>query len=321
MLQQTTVAAVIPLYERWMERFPTLESLAETSSDQVMEAWSGLGYYSRASRLHQTAQLLRDRASYPENLQDWLALPGLGPYTAAAVASIAFGLPHLALDTNVLRVLLRFFGWKVRADNASAHQALREAVEPTLSDLDFGQLNQALMELGATLCRIRAPLCHECPLNSECVGSKEGTAELIPLPKPKVAPRRTVGDVYLLGENSESAVLVQGTSLGLLGQLYQPLIDLPEENRTSWPWNPLCEKLRSEAQKKQRIGRLVYGISGRRLELDIYRVLAPHLLNEFRNTAETEGLPIAVLSREPNNSGPAVSSLTRKIAKVWAESP
>ena len=319
MLQQTTVAAVIPLYERWMNRFPTLESLAQASHEQVMESWSGLGYYSRATRLHQTAQILQE-TGYPETLEGWLEMPGLGPYTAAAVVSIAFGRPHLALDTNVLRVLLRFFGWEVRPDSVAAQRALRTDVETALPDTDFGQLNQALMELGATICRIRTPLCLDCPIHTECRALAQGKTEQIPRPKPKKAPRQTHGSAYLLGKDSESAILVQGTSLGLLGQLFQPLIDIPGENRPSWPWNTIYEELRAETSHREPLGRLVYAISGRRLELEIYHVHSSPLTERCQSIAREESLPTGQLWRSSIESIKAVSSLTRKIAKVWVDS-
>lgn len=322
MLQQTTVVAVVPLYERWMERFPTLESLADATSEQVMEAWSGLGYYSRATRLHQTAQRLREHAGYPTTLEGWLALPGLGPYTAAAVISIAQGRPHLALDTNALRVLFRYFGWRVRADNARAQAAVRQELEQNLIRFDFGEVNQAMMELGASLCRVRSPLCAQCPLEADCQAGKEGSAEEIPVPKPKNPIRRTSGRVYLIGESPESLTLVQGTSLGLLGQLYQPLIDLGEENRTDWPFTPLLKSLEEDKDGIAPLGRLSYGISGRKLELELFRVRRGEWDARLRARAARYSHPIATVRKDAlEGSAPPLSSLTRKILKVWAETP
>ncbi len=322
MLQQTTVAAVVPLYQRWMERFPTLESLADATSEQVMEAWSGLGYYSRATRLHQTSQQLRDGAGYPSTLEGWLALPGLGPYTAAAVVSIAQGRPHLALDTNALRVLFRYFGWRVRADNAGAQAAVRRELEQNLADFDFGEVNQAVMELGASLCRVRSPLCGRCPLQADCRASKEGAAEDIPVPRPKNPIKRTSGRVYLLEESPDRLSLVQGTSLGLLGQLYQPLIDVGEENRTDWALTPLLESLREVKDGMESLGRLSYGISGRKLELELNRIRYSEWDTRLRTLAASRSHPIGTVRKDMLEKGTLpISSLTRKILKVWAETP
>ena len=321
MLQQTTVAAVVPLYQRWMEKFPTIDRLAEAASEEVMESWSGLGYYNRATRLHQAAQLLSDRGVYPTSLDGWLALPGFGPYTSAAVASIAFGLPHLALDTNVIRVLYRYFGWQVRADHTPAHKQLRERLEGSLEAHDFGVLNQGLMELGATVCRIRQPLCSSCPLGPECQARRESTAESIPVPRPKPEVRVTHGKAYILGATPKSALLPQGTSVGLLSQLYQPLIDLEGENRSDWPLTPQLERIREDCGSTTLLGSVTHGISGRKLVLEVHRLVSKTLAKELQGAAKQLGHPILEVDREPaSGANAALSTLTRKLLKVWRES-
>lgn len=310
MLQQTTVAAVVPLYRRWMERFPNLATLAEAPLDAVMQAWSGLGYYHRAKRLHQAAQTLHRSSQPPSSLEQLLELPGLGPYTAAAVASIALGLPHLALDTNVLRVLLRLYGWQQRADAAAVQAALREKVETSLANSDFGITNQALMELGASLCRVRAPSCLVCPLAGDCVALAGSLQEAIPVAKPKTPPRLTRATALILA-SCDAVLLLRGTSLGLLEELYQPPIDFHDENRPELAITKFVHWLRPYARQATTVGSSVYNISGRRLELTVESL---DLEASMVTAAERLGLSVV---RWRGSEPLALSSLTRKLLKVW----
>ncbi len=180
MLQQTRVAAVEPYYLRFLRLFPTVEALARARPQRVLRAWAGLGYYTRARALHATARKIRAAGRFPSTYQEWLALPGVGPYTAAAVASIACGRPHAVLDGNVRRVLSRLF--------ASA-DGLEEKADALLDRKRPGDFNQALMELGATVCLPRAPLCAKCPLAEECRARRSGTVARFPPPKQRLQPQ------------------------------------------------------------------------------------------------------------------------------------
>jgi len=160
MLQQTRVAAVIPYYERFLDRFPRVEDLATASETEVLAMWSGLGYYSRARNLQKAARQIVDAGGFPGDYESIRALAGVGDYTAAAVGSIAFGLPHAAIDGNVRRVMMRLTG-DADADIGAVADELLDANRP-------GRWNQAVMELGATVCLPREPLCGACPLAAEC---------------------------------------------------------------------------------------------------------------------------------------------------------
>ncbi len=182
MLQQTQVKTVLGYYERWMQRFPTVAALAAAADADVLHAWQGLGYYSRARRLLSGARAVTERhgGELPRDVAALLALPGIGPYSAGAIASIAFGLPEPLVDGNVVRVLTRWFA--LRGDPAKAPlkqrlwQLARQLV-PADRPADF---NQGLMELGATLCTPLSPRCPECPLAVECAALKQGLERDLP---------------------------------------------------------------------------------------------------------------------------------------------
>jgi A/G-specific adenine glycosylase len=193
MLQQTVVAAVAPFFERFCARFPDVRALAAAAEDEVIALWSGLGYYARARNLHAAARAVvaHHGGELPPDEEALRALPGVGPYTAAAVAAIAFGARTFALDANAARVMARLHAV---ADPASAPatrarlRALGEAQVPTARAGDFAQ---AVMELGAVICTPRAPRCASCPLARRCLAHREGRAEALPVKAPK-RPRARV---------------------------------------------------------------------------------------------------------------------------------
>lgn len=185
MLQQTQVATVIPYFRRWLARFPTVEALAAAPLSDVLKAWEGLGYYRRARLLHEGAKVVASQHGgvLPETYDALLELPGVGPYTAAAVASLAFGEPVLAVDGNVKRVAARLFRLcgdvKVRA--VEAH------LGPHQPEAEAGAFNEALMELGATVCTPRSPHCEACPVSAHCEAFQHGQVARFPEPKKRRA--------------------------------------------------------------------------------------------------------------------------------------
>lgn len=186
MLQQTQVTTVIPYYHRFLERFPTLEALAKSPTEEVLHAWSGLGYYSRARNLQKGAQFLVDKhgGKFPRTREEILEVPGVGPYTAGAILSIAFDLPEALVDGNVQRVFARYFG-ELREIQVPAVQKLfwGKAAEWAAEAKSARILNQALMELGATVCTKGTPRCARCPLSGTCVAFREGIQEELPRKK------------------------------------------------------------------------------------------------------------------------------------------
>ncbi len=191
MLQQTQVRTVIPYYAAFLQRFPSVEDLAMASVEEVLAVWSGLGYYRRARQLHQAAKrIVSSGSGFPSSSRQLLELPGVGPYTAAAVASIAFGEIVPVLDGNVERVLCRRLGCDQDPKRRSTRRKLVEAASRLLDPARPGDSNQALMELGATVCRPKRPDCDSCPLRRGCRGLRSGDPERYPPPRRRRAVER-----------------------------------------------------------------------------------------------------------------------------------
>jgi A/G-specific adenine glycosylase len=190
MLQQTRAQAVVPYYERFLARFPTASALAEASEDEVLTVWSGLGYYSRARNLHRAAREIASNGAFPRDYEALRHLAGVGPYTAAAVASIAFGLPHAVVDGNVLRVAARLENDASDIASPVTRSGLGAVAARLLDRRRPGDFNQALMELGATVCLPRAPRCRTCPVIGYCRAFSAGTAAQLPVKLRKTAPER-----------------------------------------------------------------------------------------------------------------------------------
>jgi A/G-specific adenine glycosylase len=198
MLQQTQVTTVLPYYQRFTSRFPTVEALAAAEEPEVLALWSGLGYYSRARNLHRGAKTIAFGlgGKFPRTREALLEVPGIGPYTAGAISSIAFDLPEPLVDGNVQRVLSRFHGWEKLIESTESRRFFWEKAEAWVKAADSPRiLNQALMELGATVCIKGTPRCGVCPLSDDCTARREGRQTELPARK----PRREKVDVRWIG--------------------------------------------------------------------------------------------------------------------------
>jgi A/G-specific adenine glycosylase len=214
MLQQTTVAAVTPRFERFVERWPTVEALAGAADEDILGEWAGLGYYARARNLVACAREVAARGSFPDTEAGLRALPGIGDYTAAAIAAIAFGRRAVVIDTNVARVVARLHALDRPLGNAKAEiRNLAEALTPGQGAGDFAQ---AMMDLGATICRPRQPLCRECPLSGDCAAFASGDPERFPAPKPKRVRPVRYGTAWWI-ERGSCIWLVRRPAHGILG--------------------------------------------------------------------------------------------------------
>jgi A/G-specific adenine glycosylase len=181
MLQQTRVAAVLPYYARFLARFPDVQTLAGAEEQDLLAAWAGLGYYSRARNLQKAARNIVERGEFPRDHSSLGELPGVGDYTAAAVSSIAFGLPHAVMDGNVARVLSRLAPELGDIKSETVRKRLRALAERLLDRRRPGEFNQAMMELGATVCLPKRPLCERCPIRLYCEARKQGLENQLPV--------------------------------------------------------------------------------------------------------------------------------------------
>lgn len=229
MLQQTRAEVVIPYYRKFMRVFPTLRALARAREQSVLSLWAGLGYYARARNLHRAARILA-RGGFPTTAEGWRRLPGVGPYTAAAVASIAFGQDVLALDGNVLRVGARLVGIRDPIDGAIGRRRVREALEQLLPSGQAGAFNQALMDLGSTICLPKRPRCGVCPVRAWCAAARGGQEDRLPRrrSRPPKALRHFV--LALVRDPSGRVLLVRRPRNGVWGGLWA----LPEVEARGW---------------------------------------------------------------------------------------
>jgi A/G-specific adenine glycosylase len=267
MLQQTTVATVRPRFERFMARWPTIEALAAAPLDEVIGEWAGLGYYARARNLHRAAGeiVARRGAVIPSTEEELIRLPGFGPYTAAAVAAIAFGRPAVVVDGNVERVAARFFGVEtpppaLKREVAARLGALIPADRP-------GHFAEAMMDLGATICTPRAPRCAACPLAEQCAARRLGAPERFPARKPRPPRPERRGLAYALVNEAGEVLFERRPPKGLLGGL----LSLPTSQ-----WTEAAPRPAPPARARWRAaGRVRHVFTHFALELDVLIARAP----------------------------------------------
>ena len=305
MLQQTRVETVLPFYNRFLERFPKVEDLARAELDEVLALWSGLGYYRRARQLHAAARQIAAAGVFPSTLEDLLALPGVGAYTAAAVASIAFGVAEPVMDGNVERVLSRCLALDADPKASGARKRLLAAAAELLDPRRPGDSNQALMELGATLCSPRRPKCLLCPLRPGCRASLEGDPESYPVPKAKREGERhrllvavvEDGEGVLLFRRPEDSTLLAGT-------WELPWVTLERDGavETADPGAALRERYGGRWRLGPRSGGVRHGITYRDLEVDVHRAelawggeVREGMAAGFFDAAGRAGLPLSSL--------------------------
>ncbi len=220
MLQQTTVNAVIPYYQRWLKEFPTVQHVAKASEQKVLKLWQGLGYYQRAKNLHKSAQIICQEydGKVPNTAEGLSKLPGFGPYTIGAVLSIAFDVRHPIIDANVRRVIMRIQAIEGFADTSQDKKILT-FLEKALPYRHLSIFNQALMELGALICANRQAACLQCPVRTECKAYAKGVQEIIPTPKKKV-----IKDLHVaigIIKNKEKYFIQKRPPKGLLADLWE----------------------------------------------------------------------------------------------------
>lgn len=224
MLQQTRVDTVIEYYNKFIERFPTVNALAAAEEEEVLKYWQGLGYYSRARNLHKGAKRICEQdgfgGKFPDSMEDIMTIPGIGSYTAGAVLSIAFNLPYPAVDGNVLRVFSRVFLIKQDIVQPQTIKDIQQKVKSCIPAAHASDFTEALMELGALICTPASPACLACPLFQYCKAREEGVQEELPVKSKKTKPRR-VHRVVCLIQYENKILILKNPSNGLLGGLWK----------------------------------------------------------------------------------------------------
>ena len=326
MLQQTRVAAVIPYYERFLERFPNVHALATAPQEDVLRLWSGLGYYSRARNLQRAAQeiVIRHGGVFPRTEKEALALPGIGSYTAAAILSIAYGAKHAVLDGNVARVLARIFAVRGELRDSKRWQSLQQSADELLDPKSPSDWNQAMMELGATLCTPQSPQCLLCPVTRFCKARKLGLADSLPARRKKRATENVVlAAVVLLDPRGRTLLLPPPTlskaraTHGQVSVLVSKLwhfptvavqIDAAGELRTRLH-DVLPASLTKQSLPLEPLPTARHAVTYRAITLRPFRVSVARL-------PRVAGAKIISLADVASPSAHAVSNLTRKAARA-----
>ncbi len=298
MLQQTTVATVAPYFRAFLERWPRIEDLARASLDDVLHAWQGLGYYARARNLHKCAVAVAARGGFPEDESGLRALPGIGAYSAAAIAAIAFGQPATVVDGNVERVMARLFGVRDPLPGAKAElRALAGGLTPRTRPGDYAQ---AVMDLGATICTPRAPACALCPWSGACVARRRGIAAELPRRSPKAARPTRRGIAFWAVRDDGAVLLRRRPDEGLLGGM----MEVPSTPWREAPWT-VAEALGhapSKARWRRLPGVVHHGFTHFRLELELL-------------TAEVTGAPDGVWCPPGRFADHALPTAMKKVVR------
>jgi A/G-specific adenine glycosylase len=243
MLQQTQVSVVIPYYERWMQTFPSIESLASASTEQVMKSWEGLGYYSRARNLHDGAKFLCENYAgvFPKDHKEWVRIKGLGPYTIGAIRSFAFHQKAPVVDGNVIRVIARYFNLQDDISKSATLRNIWEIAAHILPEEDHWIHNEALIELGATLCS-RNPQCQICPLKADCIGYAKGTANALPFNSRKITSTTLHRAVAVVATQTKLLLKLCGSGEIMAGLHEFPYVEMSPQQNVEVVLRKLLEK-------------------------------------------------------------------------------
>jgi len=308
MLQQTTVKAVVPYFDAFLSAFPDVRTLASAREEDVLARWAGLGYYSRARNLLKAARIIcaEHEGEFPADFRSALALPGIGRYTAGAILSIAFGASFPVVDGNVSRVFARYLAFRGQWDSGSA-KALWDLLNDVVNDEAVsgrvGDFNQALMELGATVCTPRAPLCPECPLGGLCQARRLSLQNSIPV-KRHARPSVSVDYTVALVKNEETFLMTRTES----GLFPRGLWEFPRI--AGRPGNDTAARLEGEQGLRMEIdqvlGRVIHGITHHRITIHVVEAKLAHA-----------ALPDGYAWINPHSPGVGLSAYVKKVLKLF----
>lgn len=232
MLQQTRVAQGLPYYEKFVKEFPSIYHLANATEEKVLKLWQGLGYYSRARNMHNTAKAIVEnyKGEFPNTYKELLKLKGIGDYTASAIASISFNVPEPVVDGNVYRVLSRYFGVDLPTNSSEGIKHFKSLAREVMNSNEIRDYNQGIMEFGAIQCAPKTPNCLHCPLNDSCVALKENRVNELPIKLKKTKVRHRYFNYIVAFDKNNKVVLEQRKGKGIWQNLYQfPLVETDKE--------------------------------------------------------------------------------------------
>lgn len=321
--QQTRIQTALPYYERFLERWPTLDDLAAASEDDVLEMWAGLGYYRRARALHAAVRAASALGGLPDTVEGLRALPGIGPYTAGAIASIAFGKPAAAVDGNVERVLGRVdrgpeLPWNA-AGKRHLQQRARSLHDGRRPNDHAGDLTQALMELGASLCSPTTPSCERCPLAGLCEARAHGDQDTWPRMRPRKQPVPIAAAVALV-EDGGSLLFARRPSKGLLAGLWEPVmvpVPGPDDATAAALAEGVARRVGLSVEVGARLGTVVHVFSHRKLTA---RVFAARTKGGELSLPEEDGAYVDARFAAPGGE-PPLSTLARKLVALRDAAP
>ncbi|MEO9167774.1 MAG: A/G-specific adenine glycosylase [Aestuariivirga sp.] len=292
MLQQTTVAAVKDYYIKFISKWPSVEALAAAPLDDVLKAWAGLGYYARARNLHACARMVAGHGGvFPRDVAGLMELPGIGPYTAAAIAAIAYDIPVAAVDGNVDRVISRFYA--IKEPLPSSKPRIKELAQALVPEKRAGDFAQAMMDLGATICTPKSPACGNCPWTNDCIGRAKGLASVLPYKAAKKKVPTRYGHVYWI-ENGKGAVL---TRQRLMKGLLAGMTEFPSSD---WVEQRAAFAAPLDLEWKRMSGIVEHTFTHFHLELTVWRSQkkTPALNGRFVSFAELEHEALPSLMRK-----------------------
>ncbi len=283
MAQQTQIKTMLPYFERWMRRFPDFEALAKAPSEDVLKHWEGLGYYSRARNLHKLAKVYISMEPKPTTATEWQALPGIGPYTSAAISSIAQDFPAAVVDGNVVRILARLSNdTREFKNNGDAVKQFTPLADELLNKDHPGEHNQAMMELGALICTKQNPSCSICPVAPDCLGLEQGEPDIIPKIQRKATIKAAISRAWVIQENNILLYQHATDAKQLAGQFELPSF----------------EQLKLAAPKAKPLLTKTRGITNRRITESIHTLNTKQVPNsQLESTPELQWIPIQQIGR------------------------
>lgn len=318
MLQQTRVDQAKPYYLNFIEQFPTVYDLAEADQQQVLMAWEGLGYYSRARNMHDAAKTVVSKfgGAIPSDRKSLLTLKGVGPYTAAAVLSIAFDKPHAVVDGNVIRVLSRFFGIEDDIRSGKTRRYIQKLADELIDRSHPGDFNQALMELGATVCTPSNPDCAECPLQSRCFAARQLKTDVIPYKSPaSKKPHHQIG-AGIIRDNDGKVLIALRPEKAMLGGLWEFPGGKKKKGESieTTVQRELKEELGVQVQVKERLMKLNHAYSHFSITLHAFFCRIEKGVPEPKSSQQVKWVSIAELADYPFPK--ANRELTKKLMKM-----